>query len=150
MRRAFVAIVALATFLVVALPAAAAPPDNPLVGSWENEDVDGSHQHMTIGNGQGLPFTYRDDGATFCEDLGFGYVPLRLSGEVLILEEDPLVFAPFGDAYCYPRGPGGRQLVVEDGFIVFFYDPGTDTLYDLSLGSGCWYRSGNPGACATG
>ncbi len=135
--------VAVVLLLAAALPATGAS-GNPFVGSWENMDVDGSHQRMSIGGGPGH-FHYRDDGATACVP-AFGFVPATLRGVgEFDLDSDPPTFAFTADVYCHVRGPGGRQLLFEVS-LTFSYDASTDTLSDLV--GGCWWRSGKPEACS--
>lgn len=147
--RRLLAIPLVLAVVMLAAPAAGAPADFPVVGSWESTDVDGSHQHMTIGNGPNRPFFLRDDGGTVCDDAGFGFVPITVAGNMQIFNEDPLQFF-FGpaDVYCYPRGAGGRQLVFTGAFFGFQYEPVTDTIFDFA--GVCWYRSGNPDSCSGG
>lgn len=119
---------------------------NPFVGSWENIDVDGSHEHVTISNGSSIRVHLRDDGATFCLNAGLGFVPATFAGVGVISEGEPLTLEVTGDIYCYPRDGGGRQLMAESVTIPFFYNSTSNT---LSIFSGdCWYRSGHPESCA--
>ncbi len=144
MRQRLLVLVVVAAFVMLAVPVAAAPPDNPFVGSWESPDpFDGSQQHVAIGDGPNLPVWYVDDAATACENAGFGFVPAGGTGSGVILGETTLEFTV--DIYCQNRGPGGREFLFTFTFEVE-YDSATDTLTDLF--GGCWYRSGNPAACA--
>lgn len=121
---------------------------NPFVGSWENTDVfDGSHQHMTVGNGPNLPVQLRDDAGSVCIAAGFGFVPATIKGFAVMTGDDPFTFELTGDVFCHPKGPGGPQLVLEDITLPFTYNPESDTLF-IGAGGDCWYRSGNPESCA--
>ncbi len=130
------------TDVTVALAASAS--GSPFVGSWENTDpLDGSHQHLTVGKGPKMPVRLRDDAATICNESGFGFVPASIDGFAVIRDDDPFTFEFTGDVYCYARGPGGRQVVLEDLTLAFTYNPETDT-----LSPDCWHRSGSPESCA--
>jgi hypothetical protein len=122
--------------------------NNSFVGSWENNDVDGSHQHMTVSNGSNLMVRLRDDGGTICLNLGLGFVPATFQGFGGITQEDPLTLEATGDVFCYPQDAGGRQLVLENVTLVLINDPLTNTLTSNFVPGDCWYRSGRPESCA--
>ncbi|MDH3308299.1 MAG: hypothetical protein OEO77_12375 [Acidimicrobiia bacterium] len=130
MRRTIV--VLLSALLLVAgfAPAAAAPPDNPFVGSWESDDDfpggDLSHSWLQIGgNGH---FHLRDNAATVCLNTGFGFVPATFTGFGEITGTDPWTFSGTGELYCYTRDGRGRQLAFSDFGLSLVFDPSTGTL----------------------
>lgn len=119
---------------------------NPFVGSWENIDpLDGSHQHLKIGNGPKMPIHWRDDAGTVCAERGLGFVPASIAGFGVITSTSPWTFEFTGDVYCYARGPGGRQLVIPNVTISLSYNPESDT---LGSPESCWFRTGRPETCA--
>ncbi len=121
---------------------------NPFIGSWESVDpLDGSHQQMTVSNGSTLMVHLRDDGGIICLNLGFGFVPATFQGFGDITQEDPSAIEATGDAYCYPRDAGGRQVVLENVTLVLVYDPVTNTLTSNFSPGDCWYRPENPESC---
>lgn len=118
---------------------------NPFVGSWENTDVDGSHQHLKIGGGPRMPVHWRDDAGSICVAFGLGFVPATIAGFGMITSTSPWTFEFTGDIYCYARGPGGRQLVIAGVTIALNYNPESDTLGSPEF---CWYRTSRPESCA--
>ncbi len=128
-------------------PAAAAPPDNPFVGSWESDDdfAGGDDSHVRLQIGANGHFHLRDDAATLCLVQGFGFVPASISGFGEITSENPWTFEGTGDVYCYTRDERGRQLALADFPSTFVYDPATGT---MPSDFNCWYRSGSdPAVC---
>ena len=148
MRYVVVVICATLALILGAMPATAAPPGNPFVGSWESDDdfPGGDLSHTWLQIGAAGHFHLQDNAATVCEQNGFGFVPGSITGFGEITSEDPLTFVGSGDLYCYTSDGRGRQLAVPDfGFFVTF-DPVTGTLD--TAGFNCWYRSGSdPAIC---
>jgi hypothetical protein len=152
----FVVAAATALMLAVAVPASAAPADNPFVGSWETvfsitdssfppEDI-----HFTIGGSGHIQGRFGPSATCFNRfgDLMSG----SGSGWGSVVSEDPYILEAYVDVYCYPRRSGGRQLVYEGFYMKYQYDSATDTLKALhfppAVESDCFWRSGSdPSVC---
>jgi hypothetical protein len=139
----------LAVAFVVA-PATAS--DNPFIGSWENNDGDGSHQHATFSNERGGRYSYRDDGAgpgacPMYEPLDLFEVDFTSHGSYWLVGSDTIQFS--GPAYCHYRETGGRAEWPHGPFGgSFTYNADNDTLTSDAAAFNCWYRSGSdPSVC---
>ena len=141
--------------LALVVPATAAPPGNPFVGSWETIYDDGgpvgpSEIHMQIGGQghiQGTVSVGRICSVQFGEPTRSSY-----SGSGSIISEDPYIFEAYADLYCHVKGQG-KQLAFEDFYLKFQHDPATDTLtalhYPPQALNYCSWRSGSdPSICA--
>jgi hypothetical protein len=134
------------TMLAMAAPASA--KKSPFTGSWENEDYDGSHQHVTFSNPRGGRYHYRDDGARdgACPG-GAESEAFTSMGTYAVLSSTEIRIS--GPAFCHYRGKGGRTPWPWGPFEpTFTYDPVSDTLSDDAQPPNCWYRSGSdPSVC---
>jgi len=141
--------------LALVVPAAAAPPDNPFVGSWETIYDDGgpvgpTEIHFQIG-GRGHIHGKVSVGRICFAQFG-EFVPSSYGGSGSIISEDPYMFEVYADLYCHTRSGQGKQLVFEDFYLKFRYEPETDTLralhYPPQALHHCAWRSGSgPSSC---
>jgi hypothetical protein len=147
MRRTIVLLLSALLSMMGFVPAMAAPPDNPFVGSWESDDDSpgGDFSQVRLHFGKNGHLHLRDDAATVCMREGFGFVPATIRGFGEITGEDPWTFSGTGDLYCHTRDGRGRQLLAADVPMDVVYDPSTNT---LPSDFNCWYRSGSdPAIC---
>ncbi len=141
--------------LLVALvtPVAAAPPDNPFVGSWESTYLDESNEigqilgerqiRIQIGGTGHIHGTADPTGICYGQygelirSSSFG------SGEVT--DVDPFVFEGSIDVYCHTAL--GRKLALENLHVEYEFDADTGTLvarhYPATAQIDCLWRSGS-------
>ena len=125
--------IAVAVLLTLVRVSTALAARDPLVGSWQSTDIDGSYQILTIGGGPGSSHyvRYYDFGATIC-DVTPGALEFAASASgVLTGSGDEL--AGTLPVYCQYRPPEYWG----DHYFQFTYDASTDTLSDGSI---VWYR----------
>ncbi len=148
MVRTIAVLVSALLLMMGVVPATAAPPDNPFVGSWEfvfNGGITHSETHSQIGGSGHLHGRTTPISGGICLAQGYGQVPATSLGSGTITSEDPYIFEGYADVYCHTAR--GRQLAVEDFRLEFEYDPDTDTLIALhfppAAESNCVWRSGS-------
>lgn len=142
---------ALVVILALVAPAAAAPPHNPFVGSWEGtydapqSPVGATEIHIAIGGNGHLAGAVDIGGTCF---LMFGdEMRSSFSGSGSIVSEAPYLFEATATIYCHTRDGQGRQVAVDDFYLLFEYLPDSDTLKALHFPpeavSDCAWRSGS-------
>ena len=134
-------------FLVFAVPAAAAPPNNPFVGSWETIYIDDSPvgerdiKYQIGGTGH---FHGRTSATSICVNVFGEATPSSMFGWGTIISEDPYVFDVYVDIYCHTDE--GRLLGFEGFHLAMEYNPVTDTLlalhYPPAAQFNCAWRTG--------
>jgi hypothetical protein len=143
MRPAAVAVVMLVISSAFAGSAAAAPSENPFVGSWVSDDLpEGTVIRLQIGRGGHF---HSWDEVT----LGTGGLVTSSGFGDFTLDGDPQGFSVVGDRYSHTRDGSGRVFLgttnpADDAFS-FTYDPVLDVL-NLVIDGGCYYRQGTDSA----
>lgn len=101
---------------------------DPFIGGWESIDIDGSYQVLRIGGGPGenRRVSYRDFGATICDDPpGTGALEFAATARGNLIHSGNNLTGMM-PVYCHTS----PTVFWGDAFFDFTYDPGTDTLAD--------------------
>ena len=141
---------ALILILTLVAPAAAAPPDNPFVGSWETIFISDpiGERDITYQIGGTGHFHGRTSATGICLNQYGEATPSSMFGWGTIISEDPYVFEAYVDIYCHTDS--GRLLAFEGFRLELEYDPVTDTIKSLHYSDfpslppqACTWRSGS-------
>ena len=123
-KKIVVVLVVVAGMLGFAPSDADAMPGHAANGKYEAIDmVDSSNLKVKIRNNR---VDFRDDGATVCEDNGFGFVPARHRGRPVVV--DATTVSVIADLEC--EVPGGWATVLPDLTLSYTWDEGTGLLTD--------------------